>query len=693
VAIVKGTAGNDTLTGTADIDTLYGLGGNDIYFIDQRDDLVIEDASAGFDRVYTTLAWYTLTDNVEDLIYYGPANASFAGTGNALSNRLVGGDYHDILDGKGGADRMYGGKGYDLYRVDNVGDQIFEDPSTDWDIVYSELAYYKLGANLEGLRYVGGSAAFTGIGNDLVNTISSGDGDDILDGGGDGDLLAGNKGNDTYLVDHPGDTVEEKEGSGVDDVRVNGINTYTLPANVERLFFDGTGTFWATGNALDNTLVGGWSPDRLDGGLGADRMEGRASGDTYIVDNAGDLVIEAAGEGSDAVWTSLSAYQLPANVESMRYTGDPSAAFAGTGNGLDNYIESSDGDDVLDGGVGADQLVGRGGDDVYHVDNVGDYVTEDPFGGVDEVRTALGSRSDPAQMYILPTNVENLTGTSAGAQGVYGNALDNRIRMGSGGDLIVLHDGGNDSVESGGGSDFVYFGGAFTGEDTVDGGAGIDTVGLLGNYDLTLGVFSLVGVEKLALYSSGVPYDGGYSYAIETVDENVAAGQKLTVIAQSLGLNETLTFDGSAETDGSFDLKGGRGADTITGGAGNDIIWGNVGADSLKGGAGKDVFVYQSAAESNGEWRDLILDFAAGDRIALGGIDADSNATNGDSKFAFIGSEAFHWVAGELRVTQDAVHTRAWLVEADTNGDGAADFSLYVVAQLGQVIGASDFLL
>jgi Ca2+-binding RTX toxin-like protein len=180
---------------------------------------------------------------------------------------------------------------------------------------------------------------------------------------------------------------------------------------------------------------------------------------------------------------------------------------------------------------------------------------------------------------------------------------------------------------------------------------------------------------------------------LTTHNANVAAGATLTVIAQSLSANESLIFNGAAETDGRFNIKGGRGADTITGGAGSDIIWGNLGADVLRGGLGADLFIYMAAEESTAASRDLIRDFAAGDRVALSSIDADGNAANGDSRFTFIGSAAFSNTAGELRVTQDATYHRAWLVEGDTDGDGTADFALIVVAQLGQVIGAADFLL
>jgi Ca2+-binding RTX toxin-like protein len=293
-------------------------------------------------------------------------------------------------------------------------------------------------------------------------------------------------------------------------------------------------------------------------------------------------------------------------------------------------------------------------------------------------------------MYRLPENIENLTGTSSSAQGVYGNGLDNVVTLGSGGDLVVLDGGGNDTVRSGGGNDFIYFGNAFTALDSVDGGSGNDTLGLLGHYELTFGAASLVGIEKLAMYGSGSPYGFGFNYVVATVDANVVAGKQLMVAAQSLSATESLAFNGSAETNGSFNVRGGKGTDTITGGAGADILWGNLGADTLAGGGGNDLFQYRSGAESAGQSHDRILDFSAGDKIDLKAIDADANAANGNSKFAFIGDAAFTRVAGQLRVTEV---DGSMLVQGDMNGDGWADLQILVTVSPGHIMAATDFIL
>jgi Ca2+-binding RTX toxin-like protein len=163
------------------------------------------------------------------------------------------------------------------------------------------------------------------------------------------------------------------------------------------------------------------------------------------------------------------------------------------------------------------------------------------------------------------------------------------------------------------------------------------------------------------------------------------------VLGLSLQVGEHLVFDGSAETDGSFNIRGGRDSDTLTGGAGHDQLHGGLGADVLKGGSGNDAFEYSSVADSTASSRDTILDFAAGDKINLVAIDADSNASNGDSRFSFIGDKAFSRTAGELRAEWKGGSN--WIVEADVDGDGTADLVIALTTADADPITVGDFWL
>ncbi len=89
-------------------------------------------------------------------------------------------------------------------------------------------------------------------------------------------------------------------------------------------------------------------------------MGGLTGNDTYFVNDAGDVVNELAGFGTDTVWSTL-ATTTSANVEVLRYNGVGN--FTGIGNGLDNTIAGLAGDDRLDGGDGNDVLIGGAGAD------------------------------------------------------------------------------------------------------------------------------------------------------------------------------------------------------------------------------------------------------------------------------------------------------------------------------------------
>jgi Ca2+-binding RTX toxin-like protein len=113
--------------------------------------------------------------------------------------------------------------------------------------------------------------------------------------------------------------------------------------------------------------VGG--ADVIDGGTGADRMIGSAGNDTYIVDNAGDRVVEQPGEGTDTVKSPFPG-ALPANVENFVLTGSAAGTLTGsavanalTGNGAANTLKGLAANDVLAGGAGNDILDGADGAD------------------------------------------------------------------------------------------------------------------------------------------------------------------------------------------------------------------------------------------------------------------------------------------------------------------------------------------
>ena len=170
--------------------------------------------------------------------------------------------------------------------------------------------------------------------------------------------MRGGLGNDTYIVDNTGDRVEEAASAGTDTVQSS--VSYTLGVNLENLILTGTESINGTGNSLDNSITGNSGNNTLDGGTGADTMSGGLGDDTYIVDNTGDRVEEAASAGTDSVQSSIT-HTLWANVENLTLTG--SGVINGTGNTLNNLITGNGAANLIDGGNGNDSLNGGGGND------------------------------------------------------------------------------------------------------------------------------------------------------------------------------------------------------------------------------------------------------------------------------------------------------------------------------------------
>src|SRR5262249_15020397 len=160
-----------------------------------------------------------------------------------------------------------------------------------------------------------------------------------------------------------GDGVFENPNEGSDAI-FSTVN-YRLPADVETLVLQGSGDLQGYGNSQANSVYGNSGNNLLDGGVGADTMVGGAGNDTYFVDNAGDKVIENAGQGNDAVFSTVS-FTLTPDVEVLVLQGGSN--LNGTGNALANSIYGNSGDNVLDGLGGADILTGNAGNDVFEFD-------------------------------------------------------------------------------------------------------------------------------------------------------------------------------------------------------------------------------------------------------------------------------------------------------------------------------------
>ena len=187
------------------------------------------------------------------------------------------------------------------------------------------------------------------------------------------------------------DFINEHAGDGNDTIRVpfTGSSTfhawfdYTLikgstftTAHVKNLVVHDSATTYAVnlqGDLLNNEIRGNDGQNILDGWTGADTLVGLGGDNIYYVDNAGDVVTEAAGEGSDTVYLhnptfgvnpNLTAFTLPDDVERL-FAAAGNVHFTLTGNALDNEIGGNSGNNFIDGQLGNDILTGLGGADTF----------------------------------------------------------------------------------------------------------------------------------------------------------------------------------------------------------------------------------------------------------------------------------------------------------------------------------------
>lgn len=297
---------------------------------------------------------------------------------------------NDRIKGLGGSDVINGGDGDDEILGDGEWFDLFVTPGND--TLY--------GGKGSDVLYGGAGHDTLYGGNDNDQLFGEG-GNDRLNGEGGADMMKGGGGDDVYIVDNPGDVVQDDLLFGGTD-RVESSVSYTLRDNsyIENLTLTGSNSVQATGtnywnvingNSGDNRLAGlggddtlngyngndwlegGTGNDRLDGGNGDDRLDGGEGNDVIMGGAGNDVFLISAvsgvdtldgGSGVDRVESSVS-YQLRDNnsVENLTLTGSSNAV--ATGNNLDNTLIGNSGANILNGGAGNDVLDGGAGCDRY----------------------------------------------------------------------------------------------------------------------------------------------------------------------------------------------------------------------------------------------------------------------------------------------------------------------------------------
>lgn len=143
--------------------------------------------------------------------------------------------------------------------------------------------------------------------------------------------MHGGDGDDRYIVTDFEDLIFENADEGRD--RVHSAVSFALPDNVEILRLSGEGEMNATGNDLDNRLIGNRQANEVLGLGGVDKINGRGGRDTL-----------SGGDGSDKLNGGIGHDEL--------YGGDG-----------DDKLRGAGGQDILDGGRGDDKIFGGGAGD------------------------------------------------------------------------------------------------------------------------------------------------------------------------------------------------------------------------------------------------------------------------------------------------------------------------------------------
>ncbi|WP_118132726.1 M10 family metallopeptidase [Oceanicella sp. SM1341] len=432
----------------------------------------------------------------------------------------------------------------------------------------------------------GGSGDDTMYGNAANNTLRGNDGDDRVDGGmknstiGTGnDYLYGGAGNDQVDGDDGNDYLYGGSGSdyiygdqgadfmyGADDVAGAGATA----GDVDR-FYGGAGNDYMRGADTVDYMYGGTGNDELRGNDGDDYLYGGDGTDeadyTYATGAVTVNLATGTASGADGNDVLSGIENISGSNHSDSLTGDAGA----------NLIYGQSGNDTIEAGAGADTAYGGAGNDTFidtHTTGVYDHyvggsgtdtlVSDETW--VDSVLFSIsaGAMTFNGNTYDTFTGIENFT--LGGGADFYGDANANRVIIndtGPASDNTILTYGGNDSVYSGIGDDYVSLGDGdydyvyeTSGDDTLYGGAG--------DHDY-LGYTGAPGGVNIDVSANTVTGAGGNDYI---------SG-----------------FERYGLANGGSSFIGTSGNETVYGGTGDDLIDLETGSDYAYGGAGRDTVI------------------------------------------------------------------------------------------------------
>lgn len=710
---VRGTDLGDTLIGDGEANRFRGRAGNDR--LDGRDGFDIADYSQATGAVSVNLTT-------------GRAQDGEGGTDTLLSIEEVWGTIgNDILTGSGadeifagfaGADTINGGGGQD--RVSYQFSAGLASNATQGLVVNLVTGVVTDGFGnidrLSGIERITGTAfADSMLGGAEQNRFRGRAGNDTLNGGLGGDYAEYNNATTAATVNLTTGVATDGEG-GTD--RLVSIENAIGGAFADRL----------TGVAQN-----GQSTSDLRGGRGNDTLVG-ISGEYVRADYADQTVALSINLASGSVQDGHGGTDRLINIRGAVLFGDFNDVVMGSAFG--EWISPSEGADSVNG-LGGFDIISYTGLDAGGVSvNLATARALDTGGDIDTILGFEGISASFGDDTLNGTAIGNLIGPGAGADLVNAlggaDTLSYSLGFSPGGTQFTSNEAGDRlpvqgvtidlqtarATDYGGSVDtilgFEHAIGSTAadiirgstlanrlvgaeGNDTLEGRAGNDTLdGEAGNDRLVGGIGNDVYVHATG------------DVVVELLNQGIDTVSATQGTAFTLGANlEALVLDGATLLNGTGNtlantivgngnanlLLGLAGDDILEGGAANDTLVGGANGDTLSGGAGADHFRYGLVTDSLVPTPDVILDFTYSaplgfDKIDLRTIDANSIAA-GNQVFSWIGAAAFGGTgaasAGQLGF--DAVGTDVYAIRGDTNGDGTAEFSIFVISTFTPVQG------
>jgi Ca2+-binding RTX toxin-like protein len=661
-----GGVGNDILVGNTANNLLDGAAGNDTVIFTNPTGVTVSLNDTNTDVIVNHDGE---TDTLRSIENIGGTSGNDTITGNSLDNVLTGGSSGaDNLSGNDGNDRLVGG-GFTVTTIFIVGS-----PASQPDIVKpaatnnnsianavntagaydidanpniansttiphatinatatgGALEYYRIevtGAGAQAIFDIDGAGSLT---DSIIELVDS-----------NGVLLANN---DTGPGD-PG-TVANDDAyisytfatAGTYYIRVGRFTTGTvaqpmLAGQTYTLNISLQGAAGATSFTLNNSssLVadGGEGNDVLIGTVGDDTLTGGNGNDTASFTTA----YNGGGAGTTGVTVDLSLQGGAQNTE---------AAGIDTLSGIENLVGSQyndtlsgdGGDNVIEGALGADILVGGGGND-----------TASYAGAVGGVTVSLGLQGSAQGTVNAGTDI--LSGFTNLAGSGFNDSLtgDSNANTLSGG-------AGNDTLNPGANAGLTV--------DLLDGGLGTDTASFAGNASAVTA--TLNGV------TDGTATVAGLAIATLRSIENLTGSSNADI----------LTGDGNDNA-----IEGGLGDDTLDGGLGVDTV-------AFSGSTAATVNLATLTAQATGSGNDTITNF---ENVRTGsGADNVTGDGNDNVFFEGGGNDIYNGAGGTDTVDYSAATSTvsvnlATLTAQNTGTFGGSD----TITNIENIVGAAAF--